>query len=301
MFTAAGCRESNLPLLPSWNFLFDNFTKFYKNEVQNKASKGHNMHKSSYPYKSLEKGLKILLAFEFQNRELSIVALSELLGLHRSTVGRIVKILVAYDFLQQNPQTRKLSLGPTNILLAKSLKRSLRSDLVQTVKPYLDELRDKLQDTVILETLSLNNWIMAYVTEGAGRIRLVADIGERMPIHAAAGGKAFLAFSTAEVRASLLNCKLAKLTKNTITDRKKLERQFSNVRAQGFAFDCGEYDEGIHAVSVPIFDYEGKPIASATVAGTPQRITGLENSSVVLELKKTGRKISKRFGYKGMA
>jgi len=276
--------------------LLDKHRKFCKAQGQGKLPYGHNMHKMSHGYSSLEKAAKILLAFQPQNQELGIVQLAELLGLHRSTVGRIAKVLVAHGLLQQNPQNRKLSLGPTNILLAKSLKRSLRSDLVETAKPYLNELRDKLQDTVILETLSLNNWIMAYVAEGSGRIRLVADIGERMPMHAAAGGKAFLAFSTAEVRDSLLNYELAKLTKNTITDRKKLERHFSNVRAEGFAFDHAEYDEGIHTVSVPIFDYERKPIASATVAGAPQRITGKRNSPVVLELKKTAKKISGRLG-----
>ncbi len=259
------------------------------------------MHLNAVPYQSLEKALKILLAFESRNREMGTVELSDLLGLHRSTVGRMLKILTVYQFLQQNPQTKKFSLGPTNILLAKSLKQSLKSDLVQIVKPYLDELRDKLQDTIIFETLSLQNWIMAYIAEGSHRIRLVADIGERMPIHVAAGGKAFLAFSSPEVRATLLNEKLKKVTKNSITDKRKLERQFKEIRQQGFAFDRAEYDEGIHAVSVPIFNYENQPIASATVASTPQRITGEGDSPVLLELKKTADAISSRFGYNSLS
>jgi len=255
------------------------------------------MHDIAKPYKSLEKALNILLAFQARNQEMGTIELSEMLDLHRSAVGRILKILVSYDFLQQNLQTKKFSLGPTNILLAKSLRQSLKTDRIYIVKPYLDELRDLLANTVIFETLSLHNWIMAYVAEGPGRIRLVADIGERMPIHVAAGGKAFLAFSPREVRNVLLEGRLQRLTKNSITDKKKLERQFVEIRKKGYAFDEAEYDESIHAVSVPIFDYEGRPIASATVASTPQRINGESDSSVVLELKKAGEKISKRFGY----
>jgi IclR family KDG regulon transcriptional repressor len=258
------------------------------------------MHHSATPYQSLEKALKILMAFEARNQELGTVELSEMLGLHRSTVGRILKVLVANDFLQQHPRTKKFSLGPTNILLARSLKQSLKTDLVHIAKPYLDELRDNLEETIILETLSGPNWVEVYVAEGPGRIRLVVEIGERMPIHIASGGKAFLAFSSDDVRTALLKGRLIRLTKNSITDKKKLEHHFEEIRRQGFSFDRAEFDEGIQAVSVPIFDYENKPIASATVAGTPQRITGKGDSSVVLELKRTAKKISERFGYKNI-
>ena len=76
-------------------------------------------------------------------------------------------------------------------------------------------------------------------------------------------------------------------------------RHFEEIKRKGFAFDRAEYDEGIHAVSVPIFNSENIPLACVTVAGAPQRITGEEDSTVVLELKKTAKEISGRFGYKG--
>jgi DNA-binding IclR family transcriptional regulator len=184
--------------------------------------------------------------------------------------------------------------------LANSLKKTLKTDLVQIAKPYLDDLRDRLEDTTIFETLLAGqNWVEVYVAEGPGRIRLVAEIGERMPIHVASGGKAFLAFSSPETRETLLKGSLRRMTKNSIVDRRKLEKHLTKVREQGYAFDRAEYDETIHAVGVPIFNYEKKPIASAVVAGTPQRITGQEKSHVVRELKKTAREISKRFGFKG--
>ncbi|MFH1491570.1 MAG: IclR family transcriptional regulator [Pseudomonadota bacterium] len=257
------------------------------------------MHAKIAPYQSLEKALKVLLAFETQNREIGTVELSEMLGLHRSTVGRILKVLVAYDFLQQDPGSKKFSLGPRNIRLANALKKTMKTDLVQIAKPFLDALRDRLEDTTIFETLiGGRNWVEVYVAEGPGRIRLVAEIGERMPIHVASGGKAFLAFSPPEVRDRLLSGPLIRLTKNSIVYKKELERHFEEIRMQGFSFDRAEYDESIHAVGVPVFNVESVPIASAVVAGTPQRITGDKDSHVVKELKKTALNISKRFGYK---
>jgi DNA-binding IclR family transcriptional regulator len=250
-------------------------------------------------YQSLERALQILLAFESQNKELGTAELSNSLGIHRSTVNRILKVLAAYEFLEQTPQTKKYSLGQASIRLAGSLKQSLRTNLVQIAKPYVDSLRDRVGETSMIEILVARNWVMAYVAEAPGRIRLIAEIGERMPIHIASGGKAFLAFSSAEVRTMLLGGELARYTKNTITDLKKLERHFKEIRKQGFAFDKGEYEEGFHAVGAPVLNYLNRPVASVSIAGPPQRITGASHSLIVTVLKQTARKISSRLGSKG--
>lgn len=250
-------------------------------------------------YQSLERSLQILLAFETHNRELGTAELSNSLGINRSTVNRILKVLATYEFLEQTPETRKYSLGQANIRLASSLKQSLRTNLVQIAKPYVDDLRDKVEETSMIETLAGRNWVMAYVAEAPGRIRLIAEIGERMPIHVASGGKAFLAFSPRELRSRLLGRELARYTKNTITGLKKLESHFEEIRRKGFAFDKGEYEEGFHAVGAPVLDYQNRPVASISIAGPPQRITGAGHSTIVSLLKETAQKISMRLGSKG--
>ncbi len=59
--------------------------------------------------------------FETQNNEMGTVELSNLLSVHKSTISRILKVLAAYEFLEQNPQTKKFSIGQANIRLAGSL------------------------------------------------------------------------------------------------------------------------------------------------------------------------------------
>lgn len=101
-------------------------------------------------HQSLKRALQILLAFETQNREMGTVELSNFLSIHRSTVSRLLRVLVAYEFLQQNPQTKKFSLGQTKICLASSLKQSLRSNMVQIAKPYADDLRNRFEETTTI-------------------------------------------------------------------------------------------------------------------------------------------------------
>ena len=249
----------------------------------------------SKSHQSLEKALIILLAFEPQNREIGTVKLSEMVGLHKSTVSRLLKVLVAYNFIQQNPQTKKFSLGSANIRLGQALHQSLETNLVQIAKPFLDDLRDRLNETVILEALSGDSMIMVYLAEGSRMVRLHGSIGDRIPFHAASGAKAFLAFCTQNIRDALLGEKLPRFTNNTITDPKELNLQLEEIRKKGFAFDQEEVDEGTSAVGAPILDYEGNPAAAIVVAGPSQRIAWPGDSLIVSALKETAEKISKRF------
>jgi len=258
------------------------------------------MQQPNETHKSIKKALMILSAFERQNREMGIVELSQKLEFHKSMVSRMVKVLTASQFLQQNPQTGKYSLGPAISRLSRSLNQSLKSDLVYIAKPFLDMLRDELEDTVVLEILSGKSMVMAYVAEGPRMVRLAGNIGDRVPFHAAAGAKAFLAFSNKEDRDLLLETPLQSFTTNTITDIETLYAHFKEIRRLGYAYDGEELDEGTCAVGAPVFNHERKAVAAVVVAGPAQAITGKKDSSVVMGLKETAAKISKQLCYESV-
>lgn len=249
----------------------------------------------SKTHQSLEKALTLLLAFEPQNSEMGTVELSALSGLHKSTVSRLLKVLVTYHFLDHNPVTRKYSLGPAIIRLGRALNQSLATNLVQIAKPYMDELRYRLKETVILEVLAGENMVMVYVAEGTRLVRLAGSIGDRVPFHAAAGAKAFLAFCTPELRNTLIGVKLRRFTKYTITERAKLDQELEAIRRKGFSFDQEELDEGTSAIGAPIFNHEKRPIAALVVAAPSQRISLAEDSPIVAQLLETAEHISHRF------
>jgi IclR family KDG regulon transcriptional repressor len=255
----------------------------------------------SCSHQSLERALTLLLAFETQNNEMGTIELSELSGLHKSTVSRLLKVLTAYEFLQQNPSTKKYFLGSSIIRLSRSLNQSLKTNLVQIAKPYIDRLRYQLKETVILEILSGENMILAYIAEGPRIVRLAGDVGDRVAFHAAAGAKAFLSYCSPELRKKLLGTRLRRLTKNTITDPEVLQRHMEEIKQKGFAVDNEEMDEGTMAVAAPIFNYDKKPIAALVVAGPPQRIAGNRGKPIISALKKTAQDISERFYYINIA
>jgi len=240
----------------------------------------------------LFRSLIILSSFAPDNREWGTVELSQKLGFHKATVSRILLTLSRHGFLSQNPRTRKFTLGAEVMRLSSALRQSLKNNIVQVAKPFVDELRDRIKETVILELLSRNGSFMAYVAEGPRMVRLAGSIGDPVPIHAAAGGKAILAFLSQERKESLLPGRLQRFTANTITRRSDLEKELRRIREKGVAYDREELDEGTGAVSCPIFDHGGRSVASIVVAGPHQRIQEICEERIIPALKEAAAKVS---------
>jgi DNA-binding IclR family transcriptional regulator len=246
---------------------------------------------------SIDKALKILASFAPYNHEMGTVEISRKLGFHKATVSRILLNLARHGFLQQDSHTRKYILGPSIIPLAKAVNQSLKTNMVNIAIPFLDSLRDNLKETVVLETISGRNTVMAYIADGPRLVRLAGDIGDRLPIHAAAGAKAILAHSAPNVKAGLLKTRMISFTPNTITENKILQAQLQDIRDQGFSFDNEEIDEGTRSFGAPIFNHEGRPIAAVAVCGPSQRIAWSNRSGIIGPLKATAEKISAQLHY----
>jgi DNA-binding IclR family transcriptional regulator len=247
-------------------------------------------------HQTVEKALSILLEFIPHNQPMGTVDLSAKLNLHKSTVNRMLHVLSRFEFLQQDPQSKKFSLGKAADELGKALNRSYDAQLVAAAGPLIDALRNRLQETVVLEVLSGNSTILAYVAEGPGPIYVREAVGERRSVHASAGGKLLLAFSSVETRNRYLNGKLPSITSKTITDLDILHTHLNEIRQQGYATDDEEVHVGIRAVAAPIFTRNKEIIAAAVVTGLVQKISIDSDSSLISHVRVAAAKISSELG-----
>jgi IclR family KDG regulon transcriptional repressor len=248
---------------------------------------------------SIEKALEILHAFTPYNQEMGTGEISQKLGLHKATASRILRTLADKGFLQQDPDSKKFTLGPAASDLGRAYNNGLGSNLIQLARPYIDDLRSTLKETVVLEVLSGGGTVMAYVAEGPQRVRIAGTAGDRLPVHAAAGAKAILAFLPGEEVERIVGDDLPRLTPSTITEPDAYRKGLRKIHRLGYSFDHEEIDVGINAVGVPVFNHEAKPIAAVVVAGPAQRITGKGDSGVVIRARKAAAEISHRLHYRG--
>ncbi len=220
----------------------------------------------------IEKALQILLAFDPHNPELGTSEIGEKLGHHKATASRILLTLTEYNFLRQNPDSKKFSLGKSIHKLGYALTESLTNSFVYLTKPYIDQLRDQIDETVTQELWSGDSTVLTYIAENSRPVRVSGRVGDRMPFYAAAGAKAILAFAVPQRVEALLEQELTPVTAFTITDPERFKEQLHQYREQGYAVDHEEIDVGICAIGVPVFNYENQAFAAVVVVTPTQRL-----------------------------
>jgi len=246
-------------------------------------------------HQSLERALDILMIFTPDNLELGATEVSEKIGgMHRSTVTRLLQVLTRRGFLQQNPSTKKYSLGRSAAKIGRAVAQSLGSQLVNIAQPHVDALRNDVGEAAALEVFYESNTILAYYAKGRRLVQVSFRIGDRLPVHVAAGAKAVLAFLPEAMAESLIPKNLERFTPHTITDRKALLKQLAEIRKSGVARDSGERDEDVHVIAAPVFNHENRPVAAVVISVPVSRKEILTKPHTIASLKETTAAISER-------
>ena len=93
-----------------------------------------------YLVPGLERGLRLLLAFGEQHRDLTFAELHRLVDMPKATAYRVVQTLEYMGFLERNTRTNTFSLGMNVLRLGFEYIASL--DVAQVGQPVIEQLRD---------------------------------------------------------------------------------------------------------------------------------------------------------------
>ncbi|UFN48283.1 SMP-30/gluconolactonase/LRE family protein [Roseomonas sp. OT10] len=216
------------------------------------------------------------------------------LGLSRTTLYRILGVLVARGLLRQDPSRRVYGIGFRLMEMAQGMGQGLWSapDLPALAAPELRQLRDATGETAYIAVLEGREVVGLGKFEGPHEVRSAARLGQRKPLHCTSQGKAILAFLPEAERDALLRRQpLASLTPHTITDRRRLAAALRIIRARGFATDDEEIVEGVRCVGAPVLDPEGRVAGAVSIAGPAWRMTRERLDLLGPEVAAAGRRI----------
>jgi len=250
----------------------------------------------NYPIKVLDKSLSVLETLLRGNSPMSVTEISEKLGIYPSTAHRMLDTLRYWGYVEQNPDTQKYQLGLKVVELGMAKLREM--DLLKEASPYLKELVSECNETVHLGVLEEGEVLYLAKQESSQTIRMVSRVGSRVPAHCTALGKVLLAHLSKDERKKILNKKgLPRLTKNTITNEKELEKELCKVREQGFALDREEHEKDVRCIAAPIKNHQGNVIAAVSISGPAFRMDVNKQDNLREALIQTSKKISQRLGY----
>lgn len=244
----------------------------------------------SQSIRAVERALDILLCFSGKTPELTMTQIAEQVGLYKSTVHRLLATLEKRRFVQRDPDTGTYRLG---IRLLQMVYLTLEhNDLRQLATPFLLHLWEQQQETIDLAVLDGRDVIYLDVIESPRQVKLAAAIGQRLPAHSTASGKAILAFMPEERVRRILKDGMTQFTQHTLCSLEALFENLRHIREQGFALSMEEYEEGINAVAAPVLDLNDQPIAAVAVAGPSYRFNLEQMIEIAPLVMATARNIS---------
>jgi IclR family pca regulon transcriptional regulator len=253
---------------------------------------------------SLERGLLILSEFGENGPVLGIADLARAVNLNRSTTHRYVATLAKLGYLQQDPDTRKYSLGPRVVDLGFAAIGSM--ELTGVAAGHLQQLSDETGCAASMAVLDGADIVYVERRRSRRSSGLVVDlnlhVGSRLPAYCTSMGKVLLAYrDPVALRPLLDRMDLARRGPKTITVREQLVGALGKVRQAGIAINDEELAPGLRSIAAPVRDRSGHVVAAINVAvHLTTWTTSVESVVNRLErpLRRAAADISAQLGYR---
>lgn len=217
--------------------------------------------------RTVERGILLINLLSGYPKGLALVEISRKLGTPKSTVHHILSTFLEYDFVTQDDETKKYSLGSRFFEISSKMLQSF--DIREVARKHLIQLNEKSGEIAQLYILRKGKLLcIDKVGSPEAGLSISSFIGWTTEPHPSAAGKVLLSgLSTKEIMGIYPDKSLKAYGKNTITDFDELSKELELVRRQGYAIDDEEYYEGVRCVGAPIRAGE-KVVASVSITGS---------------------------------
>lgn len=248
---------------------------------------------------SLERALMILNTLSDYPGGIQIGRLSEQVGLSKSTTHRLLQTLSSMNYVVQDPETEKYKLGLQILFLSRNILN--QNNIVSTARPYLEKLSQDVNETVHLCIEDKGEITYIDKIESNQTIRMFSRVGNRAPMYCTAVGKVLLSGLNPGYFEELVpKIDFIPRTPNTIASEEELREEIARIKERGYALDDIENEEGIRCIAAPIYNHEGKIVASFSISGPSNRVTReLIDESLIAKMKQVSLDISRNLGYTG--
>jgi DNA-binding IclR family transcriptional regulator len=219
---------------------------------------------------SLLNGLAVLEAFSATPRQLlGVTEISEIVGLHKSTVSRMLAGLTEAGYVQRDLDSGRYRLGLGMIGLAGPMLSEL--DVRRAALPHLEEITRSTGETAALAVWNGSTAIVVEQVASPHQVKHSANIGTRYGKFASSSVRVFLAeLPAAEVDRLLSTGAVER--EGYAGPEDPAYRHLEAVREAGVAVNDGETTFEEYGVSAPVRDYRGKVVGCITASAPRSRV-----------------------------
>lgn len=244
---------------------------------------------------SLLNGLGVLEAFSIEKPVLGVTEIAQGVGLHKSTVSRILSGLADAGYVQRDEATGRYRLGLGLLALSGPLLADL--DVRRAALPYLEELTERTLETSALAVWNGQEAVVVEQVPSPHQVKHTASIGTRYNRFASSSVRVCLAALSEARSRELLASGTVLLGDEYGSDLKGAAGELARVREAGVAVNDGLTTPEEFGVSAPVWDYRER-MAGCVVASAPRSRIG-PGAGALLEaaVRETAAAVSARLGY----
>jgi len=247
--------------------------------------------KSDYAIQTVMNAFRMLEVFDGEVA-IGVSDVARSLGLHKNNAFRLLATLEIAGYVQQSADSELYHLGPRCLELAHAFARN--HPFASLARPLLEELVAETGETAHVGVLRDLQQVAHLDGVLPNQLLLTGlRVGERLPAHCTAIGKALLVGllerpvapptsrsesggrrgAVAQPMPGVGSWTLDGFTDATITDGNKLLDEVRAGQLRGYAVDFEEYACGLHCVAAPVRDASERVVAAISISGPSQRLT----------------------------
>ena len=219
----------------------------------------------------LKNGIAVLRAFAVDEPLLGVSEIAAKVGLHKSTVSRILATLELEDLVERDPLTRRFRLGLGVIAMAGPLLADL--DVRRVAYPLLHDLSRRTGETVALMVWDGGEAVCVEQVPSLRQVKHTTPLGTRYDTAASSSVQVFLAHLEPFTVRSLLMKGTIDFPGLTEAALDAYLIRLHDVVDRGFATNYGETSFEEVGVAAPVFDHRGEPVAAVLLSAPRFRVS----------------------------
>lgn len=238
--------------------------------------------------------IAVLRCFSAEEPLLGVTEIAQRVGMHKSSVSRILTTLEQEDLVERDPDSRRFKLGLGLIAVAGPLLAELEERRV--AYPLLRRLTELTTETSALMVWHGGESMCVEQIASPQQVKHTTPLGARYHDAMSASVQVFLAAESEErVRALILNGTISYAG----VDEASLEAYLLRLKdadARGFATNYGESSLDEVGVAAPVRDHRGNLVAAVLIPAPRFRVSPERLATLGEACARTAQQITNRLG-----
>lgn len=236
--------------------------------------------------------IDVLRCFSTDEPLVGVTEIAQQVGLHKSSISRLLATLEAEGWVEQDPATRKYQLGLGLIAIAGPLLANL--NVRRVAYPYLQELAETTRETTVLAVWEDSAAVTVEQIASDRTVKHTSPLGSRYSSTGSATVQIFLADMPQDTAEALVQDKTIRLQEGWTT--KQFRQRLVEVQQRGYATNLRETFDDEIGVAAPVYDHHSKVVAAVLVAAPSYRVDPATTEQLIQHCVATAATISTRMG-----